>query len=69
MARQHGRWGTQARPNNRRTFGPSRRILSRPDWETTAPDHLIQRIGAEGTEINAAPLKPEMVEDGADTKD
>ncbi|MGE5554438.1 MAG: hypothetical protein ACM3XZ_11100 [Betaproteobacteria bacterium] len=37
--------------------------------ETTAPDSLIERIGAEEAEINAAPLKSGLREDGGDTKD
>lgn len=69
MAGQQGQFGKRARLNNKRTFGPNRRVFTRPDRETTAPDSLIQRIGAEGTDIDAASLKATMVEDAADTKD
>ncbi|HHW13662.1 MAG TPA: hypothetical protein GXX28_01840 [Firmicutes bacterium] len=45
------------------------RLLHVVPRETTAPDSLIGRVGAEGTDLNAAPLKSELTEDAADTKD
>lgn len=52
-----------------RTLGRKRLLFPRQGREITAPDSLIQRIGAEDIEAYFSPLKPELREDGGDTKD
>lgn len=65
MFGRFGRKRGRGQSNSGRDRRPSLEVVR----ETTAPASFVQRIGAEGAELNAASLKPRLSEDRGDTKD